>query len=337
MNERLVLLSGATGYIGGRLLKALEAQGRRVRCLARHPEFLCRRVAAGTEVVAGDVTDAASLAPAFRGVDTAVYLVHSMQHGSAFAGRDREAARCFSAAARAAGVRRLLYLGGLGDDRQVLSDHLRSRHEVGEVLRAAGVPVLEFRASIILGSGSLSFELIRALVERLPAMITPRWVEVIAQPIAIEDVLAYLLAGLDLPLPEHRLFEIGGADRVSYGDIMREYARQRGLKRLMLPVPVLTPKLSSLWLGLVTPVYAPVGRILVDSLRHETVVRDPAALDVFPVRPRGIREAIAAALRNEDHEFAQTRWSDALSAVRPRRDWGERALATAWWTRELCR
>lgn len=322
MNERLVLLSGATGYIGGRLLKALEAQGRRVRCLARHPEFLCRRVAAGTEVVAGDVTDAASLAPAFRGVDTAVYLVHSMQHGSAFAGRDREAARCFSAAARAAGVRRLLYLGGLGDDRQVLSDHLRSRHEVGEVLRAAGVPVLEFRASIILGSGSLSFELIRALVERLPAMITPRWVEVIAQPIAIEDVLAYLLAGLDLPLPEHRLFEIGGADRVSYGDIMREYARQRGLKRLMLPVPVLTPKLSSLWLGLVTPVYAPVGRILVDSLRHETVVRDPAALDVFPVRPRGIREAIAAALRNEDHEFAQTRWSDALSAVRPRRDWG---------------
>lgn len=320
--QKLILLTGATGYIGGRLLKALEAQGSRIRCLARQPEFLRSRVAVGTEVVAGDVLDSASLAEAMTGVDTAYYLVHSMQRGSDFSEKDRQAAKNFGAAARAAGVRRIIYVGGLGDDRQELSAHLRSRHEVGDVLRASGVVVLEFRASIIIGSGSLSFELIRALVERLPAMIMPRWVNVIAQPIAINDILAYLVAGLDIPLDGNRIFEIGGTDRVSYGDIMREYARQRGLKRLMIPVPVLTPKLSSLWLGLVTPLFARVGRILVDSMRHETVVRDRAALEIFPIRPRGIREAIAAALRNEDHEFTQTRWSDSLSTANPKRDWG---------------
>ena len=321
-SAKLILLTGATGYIGGRLLKELEARGCRVRCLARQPEFLRARVAPGTEVVAGDVLDSASLALAMNGVDTACYLVHSMQRGSDFSEKDGQAARNFGAAARAAGVRRIIYLGGLGDDRQELSAHLRSRHQVGDVLRAGGVPVLEFRASIVIGSGSLSFELIRALVERLPAMIMPRWVSVIAQPIAINDVLSYLVAGLDMPLAGNRTFEIGGADRVSYGDIMREYARQRGLKRLMIPVPVLTPKLSSLWLGLVTPLYARVGRILVDSMRHETVVRNRSALDDFPIRPMGIREAIAAALRNEDHEFAQTRWSDSLSTASPKRDWG---------------
>ncbi len=321
-STKLILLAGATGYIGGRLLKELEARARRVRCLARQPEFLRPRVAAGTEILAGDVLDSVTLARAMNGADTAYYLVHSMQRGSDFSEKDREAARNFGQAARAAGVRRIIYLGGLGDERQELSAHLRSRHEVGEVLRASGVPTIEFRASIIIGSGSLSFELIRALVERLPAMITPRWVDVVAQPIAITDLLDYLLAALDLPDSEHRTFEIGGADRVSYRGIMREYARQRGLKRLMIPVPVLTPKLSSLWLGLVTPLYARVGRILVDSMRHETVVNDCSAQAVFPLRPMGIREAIAAALRNEDREFAQTRWSDSLSTANPKRDWG---------------
>lgn len=319
---KLILLTGATGYIGGRLLKELEARGQRVRCLARQPEFLRARVAGQTEVVAGDVLAAASLNEAMAGVDTAYYLVHSMQRGADFSEKDRQAAQNFGAAARAAGVRRIIYVGGLGDDRHELSAHLRSRHEVGDVLRASGVPILEFRASIIIGSGSLSFELIRALVERLPAMIMPRWVNVIAQPIAINDILAYLVAGLDVSLDGNRIFEIGGTDRVSYGDIMREYARQRGLKRLMIPVPLLTPRLSSLWLGLVTPLYARVGRILVDSMRHETVVRDGAAAEVFAIRPLGIREAIAAALRNEDHECAQTRWSDSLISASPKRDWG---------------
>ena len=282
----------------------------------------CARVAVGTEIIAGDVLASASLNQAMSGVDTAYYLIHSMQRGSDFSEKDRHAAQNFGGAARAAGVRRIIYVGGLGDDRQELSAHLRSRHEVGDVLRASGVPVLEFRASIIIGSGSLSFELIRALVERLSVMITPRWVNVIAQPIAINDILSYLVAGLDVPLDGSRTFEIGGTDRVSYGDIMREYASQRGLKRLMIPVPLLTPKLSSLWLALVTPLYERVGRILVDSMRHETVVRDRSALEAFPIRPMGIREAIAAALRTEDSEFAQTRWSDSLSTVNPKRDWG---------------
>ena len=166
----------------------------------------------------------------------------------------------------------------------------------------------------MLGSGSLSFEMIRALVERLPVMICPRWVAVEAQPIAVEDLIAYLVAALDLPAGAERIYEIGGPDRVTYGDLMREYARQRGLKRLLIPVPLLTPRLSSLWLGLVTPLYARVGRKLVDSLRNPTVVRDPAALAAFPVKPRGVREAIARALVNEDEAFARTRWSDAVSS-----------------------
>jgi hypothetical protein len=176
------------------------------------------------------------------------------------------------------------------------------------------VPVLELRASIVIGSGSLSFEMIRALVERLPVMITPRWVEVEAQPIAVDDLLAYLVAALDVPLPASRVFEIGGSDRVTYGDLMREYARQRGLRRAMIRVPVLTPWLSGLWLGLVTPLYARVGRKLAESIKHPTVVRDLTALEVFPVRTRGIREAIAAAIRNEEREIAQSRWYDALSS-----------------------
>jgi len=320
--ERLILLTGATGYIGGRLLNELEARGRSVRCLARQPQFLRPRVAGTTETLQGDVLEPASLKRALEGVHTAYYLVHSMHGGSGFHEKDREAARNFGQAAATAGVRRIIYLGGLGDERRAFSAHLRSRHEVGEMLRASGVPTIEFRASIIIGSGSLSFELIRALVERLPAMITPRWVQVVAQPIAIPDVLNYLIAALDLPEGGHRTFKIGGADRVSYRGIMREYARQRGLRRWMIPVPVLTPKLSSLWLGLVTPLYANIGRILIDSIRHETVVQDGSAREAFPIRPMGIREAIATALRNEDGDFAQTRWSDALSAGRVRREWG---------------
>jgi len=193
---------------------------------------------------------------------------------------------------------------------------------VGEILRSSDVPVIEFRASIILGSGSLSFEMIRALVERLPVMICPRWVSTPAQPIAIEDVVAYLIEALSLPAGESRVFEIGGADQVSYADIMREYARQRGLRRWMISVPVLTPRLSSLWLGLVTPAYARVGRKLVDSLRHPTVVRDASATRMFSFRPRGLCDAMERALHNEDQEFAQTRWSDALSSGGRLQSWG---------------
>lgn len=300
----------------------LVEAGWRVRCLARKPEHLLPRVPGGVEVVPGDLLDATSLSAALAGVQAAFYLVHSMGATGDFEAQDRLAADHFATAARAAGVQRIIYLGGLGEDEPGLSAHLRSRHEVGDRLRAHGVPVIEFRASIIIGSGSLSFEMIRALVERLPVMLTPRWVNVAAQPIAISDVLSYLREALTLKAAGHAIFEVGGPDRVSYGDLMREYARQRGLRRLMIPVPFLTPRLSSLWLGLVTPLFARVGRKLIDSIRHPTIVRDPSAARAFAIHPMPSSEAIARALRNEDSAFARTRWSDALSSASVPPPWG---------------
>ncbi len=309
-----VLVTGATGYIGGRLVPVLEASGARLRCLARQPTALASRVSPTTEVVAGDLFDPASLDRALAGIDVAYYLVHSMGAHGDYREKDRVAARNFGDAAREAGVRRIVYLGGLATGVEVFSKHLKSRIETGQVLRESGVPVVEFRASVVIGSGSLSFELIRALVDRLPVMICPRWVATLAQPIGIDDLLAYLAAALQLPDRESRTFEIGGADQASYGDVMREYARQRGLKRVMISVPLLTPRLSSLWLGLVTPVYARVGRELIAGLKNRSVVTDPAARSLFPIRPVGLRDAIGRAIRYEDRAFALTRWSDARSS-----------------------
>ena len=310
----LVLVTGATGYVGGRLWRRLEKTGRPVRCLARQPERLAKRVGPTTEVVQGDVLEPATLEAAMADVDSAFYMVHSMGSREEFQELDRQAAQNFGAAAKAAGVKKIIYLGGLAQDDEDLSPHLRSRHEVGRILAASGVPTIELRASIVLGSGSLSFEMIRSLVERLPAMITPKWVAVEAQPIAIDDLLQYLVEALDLPAAS-RVFEIGGADRASYGDLMREYGRQRGLRRPMIPVPFLTPHLSSLWLGLVTPLYARVGKKLIGSIEHPTVVHDDSADEVFSVRPRGLSDAIATALKNEEQEFAQTSWFDAISSA----------------------
>lgn len=309
-----VLVTGGTGYIGGRLIAAFEERGIGVRALARRPEALRPLVSASTGVVPGDVLDELSLTRALAGIDTAYYLVHSMGAGRDFAEIDRRAARLFGRTARKAGVRRIVYLGGLGESADDLSPHLRSRQETGELLRESGVPVVEFRASIVIGSGSLSYEMVRALTDRLPVMVCPRWVAIEAQPIAVDDVIAYLVEALDLPVPASRVFEIGGPDVVSYGAIMKEYARQRGLRRLLIPVPLLTPHLSSLWLGLVTPLYARVGRKLVGSIRNATVVRSPEALSVFSVRPRGLREAIARALAAADSPAGASRWSDARSA-----------------------
>ena len=320
-NKELILLTGASGYVGGRLCRALEAAGRPLRCLARRPEYLRPRLAPDTEVVAGDVLDPASLDDALRGVHTAYYLIHSMAASRDYATQDRQGAVHFARAARDAGVRRIVYLGGLGGGDR-LSRHLASRREVGQVLRESGIPTIEFRASIVIGSGSLSFELVRALVEKLPAMVTPTWVDTPTQPIGIEDLIAYLVAALELPARESVVYEIGGPNRVSYGDLMKEYGRRRGLNRLMVRVPLLTPKLSSLWLALVSPVYARVGRELIEGLRNPTVVNDGRALRDFAVRPLGVREVVARALANEDMGFAATRWSDALSAQRAPRHWG---------------
>ena len=310
----MILIAGASGYVGGRLLRVLESRGHPLRCLARKPEFLRSRSGANTEIVPGDVLDPASLDAALRDVQTAYYLVHSMATGRQYAEDDRRGALAFAAAARKAGVQRIIYLGGLGQGDE-LSPHLASRQEVGGILRNSGVPTLEFRASIVIGSGSLSFEIVRALVEKLPVMVTPRWANTRTQPIGIEDLVSYLVEALDHPAVS-AIYEIGGPDRVSYNDLMREYAHIRRLRRLMIPVPVLTPRLSSLWLSLVTPVYARVGRELVAGLRNETVVRDDRARQAFRVQPRPVRQALQRALNNEDSAFAATRWSDALSAHR---------------------
>lgn len=321
-SSRRILLTGATGYVGGRLLPLLLKRGFQVRCLARRPEALRSEVHPDVEVAAGDVLERTALDQPLQGIDTAIYLIHSMGATGDFEAEDRQAAENFAHAATAAGVRRIVYLGGLGEDSPDLSKHLRSRQEVGRILRSSSAEVIELRASIVIGSGSLSYELVRALVERLPIMICPRWVRARAQPIAIEDLLEYLVAAIDVEAGGSRVFEIGGPEQVSYGDIMREYARQRGLRRWMIPVPVLTPYLSSLWLGLVTPIYARVGSKLVSSLRNPTVVADDSAREVFTIEPRGLTAAISRALVNEDRKFALTRWSDALASSGKPQEWG---------------
>ena len=310
--EKLVLLTGASGYIGGRLLPLLEAAGECVRCAVRHPSYLKPRVGPGTEVVYADLLDPGSIRAALYDVHTAYYLVHSMGSDMDFEERDRQAAHNFAEAARISGVKRIIYLGGLAHG-ECLSSHLRSRLEVGRVLRESGVSTVEFRASIIIGSGSLSFEMVRALVERLPIMITPKWVRSLAQPIAIEDVIQYLLEAMDLPLEGSAVFEIGGKDKVSYEGIMREYAKQRKLRRIMIPVPFFSPKVASYWLALVTPLYFTVGRKLVASVKNDSVVMDTSAMEAFSVRPRGLAEAISRAMVNEDQQYAATHWSGALA------------------------
>jgi uncharacterized protein YbjT (DUF2867 family) len=321
-DRKRILLTGATGYVGGRLLKELERLGYSVRCLARRPVSLLDRLGENTEVVAGDVMDYPTLPLAMDGVDVAYYLVHSMGVAADFEEQDRLGALNFARAARESGVERIIYLGGLSSNMEDLSQHLRSRVEVGRILRESGVATVELQASIIIGSGSLSFELIRSLVERLPLMITPRWVRQEAQPIFIDDVLQYLVAAIDLPVEGSRVYQIGGADRVSYGDLMNEYARQRGLLRIMIPVPVLTPWLSSLWLNLITPVYARIGRKLIDSIRVATVVSQPDARQDFAIQPIGFRQAILRVVQGEEQYWNETRWSDSLSSVGPLRGWG---------------
>jgi uncharacterized protein YbjT (DUF2867 family) len=296
-NLPVVLLTGASGYVGGRLLPLLNRQPVVLRCLARTPDKLRSQVQPGADIALGDVLDPASLGEAMKNVHTAYYLVHLMSGSKDFEKDDRQAATNFAHAAKQAGVQRIIYLGGLGDDADpTLSPHLRSRHEVGKILRESGIETIEFRASLVIGSGSLSFDLVKSLTDRLPVMLCPRWLTTPTQPIAVDDVLAYLLAAKDLPPGESRIFEIGCPDVTTYGGMIREYARQRGLRRWLISVPVLTPYLSSLWLALVTPTAFEVGRHLIEGLKNPTVVRDTKALDVFKIRPMGIREAIQKAL-----------------------------------------
>lgn len=310
-----VLVTGATGYIGGRLVPALLAAGHEVRCFARDPARLADRFD-GVEIARGDVFDAQAVRAAMAGCDVAYYLIHSMSDVRRdFTRRDREAARTFGRAAAEAGIARIVYLGGLGDDdeRARLSRHLRSRHEVGEELRAGGVPVTEFRAAVIVGSGSVSFEMVRYLTERLPVMIAPKWVRTRIQPIFVRDVIAYLVAALAHEESTGRIVEIGGADVLSYGEMMLRYAAIRGLSRRIVIVPFFTPRLSSYWVHLVTPIPARIARPLIDGLFNEVVVRDDAARTLFPsIVPIGYDEAVTRALDRYASTGPQTTWFDAF-------------------------
>ncbi|MFC9062620.1 NAD(P)H-binding protein, partial [Streptomyces sp. NPDC057074] len=281
------LVTGATGYVGGRLVPELLGAGHRVRCLARSPEKLRDHPWAGeAEVVRGDVLDADSVARAMEGVDVAYYLVHALGSGDDFEETDRRAARTFAERAEAAGVRRIVYLGGLTPSdvpERELSPHLRSRAEVGRILLASGVPTTVLRAAIVIGSGSASFEMLRYLTERLPVMVTPSWVHTRIQPIAVRDVLRALVGSAGMPAEVSRAFDVGGPDVLTYREMMVRYAEVAQLpKRLIVSVPMLSPGLSSHWVGLITPVPASIARPLTESLRHEVVCRENDILKYVP-------------------------------------------------------
>jgi uncharacterized protein YbjT (DUF2867 family) len=308
-----ILVVGASGYIGGRLVPLLADRGHEMVLMARDPRPLVARFP-DARVVAGDLLDPASLERAVAGIDVAYYLAHSMRAGEhGFAERDRRSARDFAEAAQRAGVQRIVYLGGLGDDAAGLSEHLASRHEVGAELAAHGVPVTELRAAVVIGSGSASFEILRHLTERLPVMITPRWVDTRCQPIGIRDVLDSLVAVLDHP-EVGGIVEIGGPDVLSYGEMMLTYARLRGLRRLMIPVPVLTPRLSSYWVGLVSPIPSGIARPLIEGLRNEVVVRDPGPARALALHPVPYEEALRRAIDRTDRHEIESTWFDAIAA-----------------------
>jgi uncharacterized protein YbjT (DUF2867 family) len=318
-DNKLILVAGATGYVGGRLVPRLLEAGYRVRCLVRRPTDLRNQLWRPlVECVQGDVLLSETLPAAMQGVTAVYYLVHSMGSGKDFETQDLVAARYCTMAAKGQGVQRIIYLGGLGDPAAQLSAHLRSRHDTGNALREAGVPVTEFRAAVVIGSGSLSFELIRYLSERLPVMICPLWVYTRIQPIAIQNVLDYLVAALEQVKSTGRIIEIGGEDVVTYGALMKTYATVRGLKRCLLPVPVLTPRLSSYWVRLVTPFSVSIARPLIEGLGNEVIVRDNAAREIFPgVRLLNCQTAVEVALASgEAEQLSKSLGSQAGSLTR---------------------
>ncbi|MGY1601984.1 SDR family oxidoreductase [Geodermatophilus sp. SYSU D00815] len=310
------LVTGATGYIGGRLVPELLAAGHRVRVLSRSPERLRDHPWAGrVEVARADAGDAEAVAAACAGVDVVYYLIHALGTGPEFEETDRRTARVVAAAVREAGVGRLVYLGGLEPRGEELSPHLRSRAEVAGILLGSGVPTVVLRAAVVLGSGSASFEMLRYLTERLPAMVTPSWVQSRIQPIAVRDVLRYLVGCATLPPEVHRCFDIGGPDVMTYEEMMQRYARVAGLpRRRIVRVPVLSPSLSSHWVGLITPVPASIARPLVESLRNTVVCGEHDISRWIPDPPEGLLgfdRAVALALQRVREAAVATRWSSA--------------------------
>lgn len=320
-DQPLVLVTGVTGYVGGRLVPRLLDAGFDVRVLVRGgaQRLNGRPWREQVDVAVGDVLLPETLPAAMQGVAFAYYLIHSMGNNPDFEKRDIQAARNFAAAAAATGVKRIIYLGGLGNPESKLSDHLRSRQDTGEVLREAGVPVTEFQAGMVVGSGSLSFEMLRHLTERLPVMICPRWVFTRTQPIAIREVLTYLVSAIEVTESAGKIVGIGGPDILTYADMMRAYARIRGLRRLIVPVPVLTPRLSSYWAHWITPIPAGIARPLIDGLRNELLVQGDEARRLFPhVEPIDFDTAVKRSLKRIEDGQIETIWSDAMAS-----SWGD--------------
>ena len=318
---RRVRVTGATGYIGGRLVLPLLEAGYRVRVMVRDASRLDGRSwQERVEVVEGDVGTTETLPKALEGIDVAYYLIHSLG-GKDFAERDENAGRAFGKAAQAAGVQRIIYMSGLGDPNDDLSEHLRSRHATGAALREGGVPVTEFRAAVVVGAGSASFEMIRYLTERLPIMLCPRWVYTRVQPISIAEVLQYLVKSLVTPQSTGEIVEIGGTDVLRYADMMLGYAKVRGLRRIMIPVPVMTPAMSSGWVHLVTPISHNIARPLIEGLKNEVVVRDDKAELIFSdIKRVDYATAVENALKELSAGQVESTWSDSLISSMGSRD-----------------
>jgi uncharacterized protein YbjT (DUF2867 family) len=309
----MILVTGATGYVGGRLVPRLQEQGYKVRCLARDASRLKGRWEA-VDIVQGDVLNKDSLQNVFREIDTAYYLIHSMGGEGEFSETDISAAENFARAAEKQGVKRIIYLGGLGSTEENLSKHLSSRLQTGDTLRKFNVPVTEFRAGVIVGSGSLSFEMIRYLTERLTVMVTPKWVNTRTQPIAIRDVLRYLVEAITIDKTKGEIIDIGGEDILTYKDLMSIYAEVRGLKRYFIKVPVLTPRLSSHWVGLVTPLPSRIAKPLVDGLKTELICKSDKAKKLFRFKTLSYREAVELALQRNKEGKTETIWFSAYSS-----------------------
>lgn len=309
-----VLVTGATGYIGGRLVPRLLVKGHQLRCVARNPNRLEGQPWPGVEIVRGDLQDPIDAMQALYEIDVAYYLVHSMAAGDAFRERDRQMALTFGEAAARRSVKRIVYLGGLGDPETVRSKHLVSRQEVGRCLAAGGVPVTEFRAAVIVGSGSASFEIIRHLVERLPIIVAPTWINTRCQPIGVRSVLEYLVEAIDHPTA-NGIYEIGGTDILSYREMMLHYARVRSLRRFIISYPVPKPEFSSRWVDLLTPIPYSIAQPLIESLQTPVVVRDDRARTTFHVTPTGYDEAVRLAMIRLAQDTVETTWASSLSSL----------------------